>query len=230
MGKHAAVILLALGLLGSGVSIATAQSAPTAADSTLPRPDSTSTAPVTAPPPAPVPAPVNAAPAAAAPAAQAPTAPAPVAAAKSGPNPNIYYGGQVTLSFGSTTRIGIFPLVGYKLTPKLSGGVKAGYEYVSYDNGPDANNYGGSVFTRLRVGRNLYAHAEYQAVNYDIPTGLNSSERQWVPFLLLGGGFIKPISARTSVYAEVLFDVLQDENSPYKDWEPVVTFGVGVGF
>jgi hypothetical protein len=34
---------------------------------------------------------------------------------------------------------------------------------------------------------------------------------------------------RTSIYAEVLFDVLQDEDSPYADWEPHVTVGVGVG-
>ena len=136
----------------------------------------------------------------------------------------------MTLSFGSTTRIGFFPMVGYKLTPKLSGGVEVGYEYVSYDNDQSANNYGGSVFGRYRIGRSLYAHGEYQAVNYEIFSGPNSSDRQWVPFLLVGGGITRPISARTSVYAEVLFDVLQDDNSPYDEWEPVVNIGVGVGF
>jgi len=35
---------------------------------------------------------------------------------------------------------------------------------------------------------------------------------------------------RTWAYAEVLVDVLQDNNSPYEDWEPVISVGVGVGF
>jgi hypothetical protein len=33
----------------------------------------------------------------------------------------------------------------------------------------------------------------------------------------------------SNVY-EVLFDVLQDSNSPYEDWAPFVSIGVGVGF
>jgi len=227
MRSKAGVILLALGVLGLEVPGAMAQGTPASpTDSTKANAGSTAPAPVTPAPAAP--APVTPAPA---PAAKAPVTPAPAPAAASTAGPSrVYYGGQVTLSFGSTTRIGIFPLVGYKLTPKLSGGAKAGYEYVDYDNGPSANNYGGSVFARFRVGRSLYAHAEYEAINYELPTGPESSSREWVPFVLLGGGFTRAISPRTSVYAEVLFDVLQDDKSPYKDWEPIVNFGVGVGF
>ena len=42
------------------------------------------------------------------------------------------------------------------------------------------------------------------------------SERNWVPFLLLGGGFVQHVGPNASVYVEVLFDVLQNENSPYE--------------
>jgi hypothetical protein len=38
------------------------------------------------------------------------------------------------------------------------------------------------------------------------------------------------MTANTWAYVEVLFDVLQDNNSPYDDWEPFVSVGVGVGF
>jgi hypothetical protein len=34
----------------------------------------------------------------------------------------------------------------------------------------------------------------------------------------------------TALMVEVLFDVLQDDNSPYEDWSPFVSVGVGVGF
>ncbi len=43
----------------------------------------------------------------------------------------VYFGGYMSLTVGSYTRIGVYPLLGYKFTPKLSGGLKIGYEYVS---------------------------------------------------------------------------------------------------
>ena len=56
------------------------------------------------------------------------------------------------------------------------------------------------------------------------------SERDWVPFLFLGGGYIQPLGDRTWLTVEILFDVLQDDKSPYEDWEPFLSIGVGVGF
>lgn len=235
-------ILMAFGFVGVAAPATTAPVTPggtaTQADTTAARVDTTAarvdttatkpTAPAPAvqtPAPASTPTPAAAAPAVAAPAAAA-AAPAP---AKKAPNDRVYYGGTVTLSFGSPSRFGIYPMMGYKLTPKISGGAEVGYEYLSY-SGQSTNNYGGSVFGRYRVGRNLYAHAEYQLTNYEIFTTLNSSSREWVPALLLGGGYSRAIGPRTSVYGEVLFDVLQDPNSPYSNWEPVVNFGVAAGF
>ncbi len=143
----------------------------------------------------------------------------------------IYYGGTVTLSFGNATRIGVAPMLAYKLTPKLSAGVEAGYEYVNYDDfDQSSHNYGGSVFGRYRLIPELYAHAEYQMINYDIPTGFNTSTRETVPFLLVGGGFCRKIAPNTVGYVEVLVDLLRDDQSPYEDWDPVVNIGVGVGF
>ena len=241
MKRPMLLMLLMLALLGTPVSGANAQSNPaspsdslvTKADSTAARPDTTAIAPAAAP--------ALAAPAAAAPAA-APTptaappataAPAPAAAPPSETskrNDKIYYGGTVTLGFGTNTSIGVFPMIGYKLTPKISGGVEAGYQHVSYGNDHSTDSYGGSLFARYRVGRALFAHGEYQSYNYEIFHTANSSSREWVPALLLGGGIVKPISPRTAAYAEVLFDVLQDKNSPYGSWEPVVYLGVSVGF
>lgn len=139
---------------------------------------------------------------------------------------NVYYGGSLTLSFSGATRIGVFPMVGYRLTPQLSVGAKVGYEYLNYHNVDfDAHNYGAGAFARFRFIPQAYLHGEYQMISFD---GL--LDRTWVPFLLLGGGFVQRLSPRTSAYVEVLFDVLQDDASPYNDWDPVVNVGVGVGF
>lgn len=139
-----------------------------------------------------------------------------------------YYGGSVTVSFSGATRVGLFPLVGYKATRELSLGAKMGLEYVSY-SGFSATNYAAGAFARYRFVPQAYAHSEFQYVNFEQPV-VNGSTRTWIPFLLLGGGFVQPVGDRSSAYVEVLFDVLQDSGSPYRDWQPVINVGVGVGF
>jgi len=142
----------------------------------------------------------------------------------------IYYGGELGLSFGSVFRIRVAPLIGYKLSPKASIGAKLVYEYLNYsDSDFTANNYGASVFARYRVVPQLYVHGEFAYASYEYQT-FRGSDREWIPFLLVGGGFIQPVGPRTFVYAEVLFDVLMDDNSPYQDWEPFISVGVSVGF
>jgi hypothetical protein len=140
----------------------------------------------------------------------------------------VYYGGYMNLSFGTFTVIGVQPLVGYKFTPQLSAGIQLSYEYSSYDN-TSASNYGGSLFGRYRILPQLYGHAEFSAINYD-PIYSVENNRTWVPFLFLGGGYSQPISKNVWLNAQVLFDVLQVENSPYESWEPFFSIGFGVGF
>jgi len=158
----------------------------------------------------------------------------PPPAQSSGPSfrDRLYFGGSVVFSIGGdVSTIGVYPMVAYKLRPKWSVGLEVGYEHVTFDDfDQSADNYGGSVFTRYRLLPSIYAHAEYQMINYEVFTSLTTSDRDWVPFLLLGGGLSRQISQRTWMYAEVLFDVLQDNNSPYDDWEPFISVGVGVGF
>lgn len=159
------------------------------------------------------------------------TAPPPSTPTKEPLRDRVYYGGSIVLTFGDVTRIGIYPMVAYKLKPKLSVGVELGYEYLKYDDyDQSSSNYGGSLFTRYRIVPQLYAHAEYQMVNYEIFTSATTSERDWVPFLLLGGGIASRVGPRTWTYVEVLFDVLNDDNSPYSEGDPFISAGVGVGF
>lgn len=145
----------------------------------------------------------------------------------------IYYGGYLGFSFGNYTRITIAPLIGFRLTRMWSAGFKVAYEYVQdkrYAETITSHNYGGSIFARLRPHPRMYLHGEYAYMSYEYQTADLSSEREWVPFLLLGGGYVQPISKRASAFVEVLFDVLQNENSPYEDWDPWISIGVSAGF
>lgn len=145
----------------------------------------------------------------------------------------MFFGGSIGMTFGDYTRLSIQPLIGYQLTPKASTGVKFIYEYIKdkrYTPELTANNYGGSLFGRLRFIPNAYAHAEFAYISYEFQTFSGASTRDEVPFLFLGGGMVQRISPNASAYVEVLFDVLQDNKSPYDDWEPFVSVGVMAGF
>jgi len=150
-----------------------------------------------------------------------------------------YYGGNLGFGFSSNYfSISVQPIVGYKVTPQFSLGGKIGYTYwsnSSVDPTFNSSNYGGSIFSRYRIIPQLYAHAEFAYWSFEnayfVPDISNyQTERVWVPFLLLGGGYSQMISPNVWAYAEVLFDVLNDTNSPYEEWDPFISFGVGVGF
>lgn len=145
----------------------------------------------------------------------------------------VFYGGSLGFSFGSVTSVRVNPLIGYRLTPKLSAGITALYEYNGYDTyygKQNYNNYGGSVFGRFRFIPQIYAHAEFNYTNYQMSNALNEKYRVGVPFILLGGGFTQRIGGNAYAYGQILFDVLQDKNSPYDDWVPFYSVGVSVGF
>jgi hypothetical protein len=144
----------------------------------------------------------------------------------------IFFGGTVGLNFGDYFRVRVAPMVGYKVTPKLSAGVKVAYEYVRddrYSRQITSNNYGGSVFSRLAIHPRLQAHAEFAYISYEYAISDAASERSWIPFLLVGGAYVQPISRKASAYVEVLVDVLRSDKSPYEDWEPWISAGVTVG-
>jgi hypothetical protein len=145
----------------------------------------------------------------------------------------MYYGGYVNFSLGSYTSIGVEPMVGYKIIPRLSLGLKIRYDYIQdkrYAETYSYSNYGGSLFTRLSVIKQLYLHAEYAAYNYQNYSGTDNEERIWVPFLFLGAGFRQPLGGRAALNAQVLFDVLNSDKSPYSQWAPFYSVGISAGF
>ncbi|MCK6620247.1 MAG: hypothetical protein HUU32_19680 [Calditrichaceae bacterium] len=145
----------------------------------------------------------------------------------------VYYGGTVGLTFGDYFSIRVTPWVGYKLTPKFSVGGKIGYEYIEdkrYEEKLTSHNYGGSIFTRYHLNPRIYAHGEFAYISYKYKISNLETDREWVPFILLGAGLVQPLGGRSALIIEVLVDVLQDSNSPYEDWNPFVSIGIGVGF
>lgn len=148
----------------------------------------------------------------------------------------IWFGGGIGLNFGTVTAIQLDPLVGYYLDHdrKLSAGLGLSYWY--YRDGRfvpaiEQNAYGYRVFTRYRVIEQAYLHAEFLHLNAQRFFNFeNATTRIWVPHLLLGAGYVQPLGSGSSIYFQILFEVLQDPNSVYLNQGPIISAGVGVGF
>jgi hypothetical protein len=126
----------------------------------------------------------------------------------------IYWGGSVNVRYGRTSGIGLYPLIGYKITPQWSIGARLGYEY----------------WWRDRIIPQIYAHAEGGGGNYDRVIFTGESDRVTYPFLFLGGGFSQRTGRRSWLLFEVLYEVIQDTNSPYDGGGPLIALGIGIGF
>ena len=143
----------------------------------------------------------------------------------------IFYGGTLGLSFGNYSRIAIYPYVGYRVTKRFRIGVQPGYEYISdkrYDRKITASNYGISVLAQYNIIPALYLHLEPAIYNYDAYY-IVGENRVWVPFLFAGAGLHQRLGSHSVIYFQLKFDLIQDANSPYKDWAPFFDIGVGVG-
>ena len=141
----------------------------------------------------------------------------------------LYYGGNFGMQFGTVTLIDFSPLVGVMITPKFSSGVGITYQYFNDRRylGGQTSSYGGRLFSRYNIFPNIFAHAEYESINFDNYNLLSDQfERIWSNALFLGGGYFAPFGQRGGANFTFLYNVLHDNlRSPYG--EPYV---IRVGF
>ncbi|MCU4164099.1 hypothetical protein [Carboxylicivirga caseinilyticus] len=144
----------------------------------------------------------------------------------------LFTGGQVGLTLGSYTNVMISPVLGARLNDKVYAGLGIEYQYTkdkTISPSRTYNQYGGRLFAQYNVLPSIFGHAEFAGLSMERYNYLLQKERNFVPFLFVGGGYRQYLSRRSFVTFRVLFDILQDENSPYKAWDPVFSVGFGIG-
>jgi hypothetical protein len=145
----------------------------------------------------------------------------------------LFYGGGFGLQFGSVTLIEVSPLVGYKVTPKLGIGLSPTYKYYSYrytntsSSRIETNVYGGSIFARYLIFENIFAHAEYETLFYNIKVPGYLTEMRQYNSVLVGGGYRQQIGANAAMNLLVLWNLNDTPDSPYTN--PVIRIGFTVG-
>ncbi|TVR38904.1 MAG: hypothetical protein EA392_08520 [Cryomorphaceae bacterium] len=131
----------------------------------------------------------------------------------------IYYGGMLGAGFGTITSVQVAPVVGYRILPRWSAGVGAQYQFFQ-DNRPPSYNthvYGGNIHSRVFILENIFAHAEIEVLSFE---GWDRTQdfkfhRMTVPHLFIGAGYFMPAGRRSGLALTVLYDLVQDLNSPY---------------
>ena len=143
---------------------------------------------------------------------------------------NIYFGGGLGLQFGSYTLLQASPLIGYKLTNKLSIGLQFSYAYIHDKiNKYETSLYGGSFFSRYIISNLFFLHSEYDILNLEVyKPPLYSKERINVDAILIGGGLSQPVGTSSSINIIFLWDILENRYYPYKN--PILRGGINVGF
>lgn len=146
---------------------------------------------------------------------------------------HLFYGGGFGLQFGSVTLIELSPLVGYKVTPKFGIGLSPTYKYYSYKNSYysssrlENNVYGGSIFARYMILENIFAHAEYESLFYNIKVPGYPIDMRQYNSVLVGGGYRQQIGSNAAMNLMVLWNLNDTPDSPYTN--PVIRIGFTVG-
>jgi hypothetical protein len=127
-------------------------------------------------------------------------------------------GGSLGLGLSSMNGSGMFfgaitPLVGFRVTEKLSAGVGFNYTY-NKTRFSEEQIYAGIAWARLGLINGLFACAEINQVN--APTySLNGVSRETFPLLLAGAGISQGIGHGLGSYVQIMYDVTEEVRSPY---------------
>ncbi len=134
----------------------------------------------------------------------------------------VFFGGGFGLQFGTLTVIKFTPEIGYRINEKTDAGVGLYYSYIKNNNfyGFSDHIYGGKLFSRFYVTPNMFLTGEYEMLNisdYDIYTGQYTGERVFIQGMPLGVGWYQKAGERFAIITTLLYNVLQDEKTPYSN-------------
>lgn len=139
----------------------------------------------------------------------------------------LFFGGNFGLMFGTITYVEISPLVGYRITERLSAGPGVSYIYLQ-DNrfGLSTSIYGGRLFARYNITDYLFGHGEYEVLNRESPYSLEG--RINVTSIFVGVGYRQRIGPNSFLSIMGLWNLNDSEYSIYRN--PIIRMGFSTGF
>ena len=150
----------------------------------------------------------------------------------------IDFGGYLGAQFGTVTAVNISPLATYRVTNSFYAGLGITYQFYKdtrYTPDYTSNSYGGSIFGRYFIWRDLFAQVEYAPLYlnyydyYDNGSGgfYRVQNSVWVHDFMVGGGYRQWIGEKAYMSIMMLFNVNESYYSPYRN--PIIRIGFGIG-
>ena len=145
------------------------------------------------------------------------------------PSQRIFWGGNLGLMFGSYTYVAVDPIIGYRITNRLSVGIGGNYSWTksNYDN-YTIQTYGGNVFASFTLIKNLgeflpfndngaiLAYGELSLINIsDFYEVLPPSGAVWAYTPMAGLAYQSPIGQRSYIVFMFLYNFNESSVSPY---------------
>lgn len=152
---------------------------------------------------------------------------------RDGTQGEFYTGGGLVFNVSNRgTNIGGNPILGYRFTDELSFGAGINVQYAKFSN-TSFLIFGPTAFGRYLITDNIYAQSEFHYTNVErqysvLEPELAQTERVWSPALFVGGGYRQSLSGNVFANFTILYDVIQDSNSPYFD-NLLISGGVSIG-
>jgi hypothetical protein len=145
---------------------------------------------------------------------------------------NIFIGGALNLGFSSNTfQVGISPEIGYSIAQWLDAGLGLNLNYLSQSADPYYNynvrthslNYGGGPFVRLYPLPFLFVQGQFEAnwikINSkDYNNGYSAEATYSSTSFIAGIGYTSRVVGQSSYYFLIGMDLMNDINSPYRDY------------
>jgi len=157
----------------------------------------------------------------------------------------LFFGGGVGAGFGNYTYISVSPIIGYRLTPRLSTGVRLMYQYTTFkyydyidqkEETYNGNDFGIGGFATFSLFGPIFLQAEYEHLSYDGLYYDGTQDRTSFDSFMAGGGISQPVGRKSSLFLAVLYNFSYENfnnanayRSPY-DSPWVVRIGISGGF
>jgi hypothetical protein len=141
-------------------------------------------------------------------------------------NDRLLFGGNFGGFFGAVSYVQINPMVGVKMNNWWVNGVGVNYIYTG-GSGVRQHVYGASVWSRAYAFKSVFLHTEYEQLLRTASDQFGNNYRANVPVWLVGGGY-QDNAGRLGLSILILYDLIQDPNSPYN--MPIFRVGGLIGF
>lgn len=156
----------------------------------------------------------------------------------------VFVGGGLGAGFGNYTFINVSPLIGYRISNRLSAGLRFMYQYTTFEylnqnfekERYNGNDLGAGPFARFMVYGPIYLQAEYEYLSYDGLYYDGTRRRNSFESVMAGGGIAQPIGQKAAFFITAMynfsyqnFDSSGSYRSPYNSpW--VFRVGIAGGF